>query len=69
MHLFDRYERRAKETGSFGEAVQAEAHATGTPISYMEPQYGTDVIREYPDGRRERLMADGSVVAIPPRGR
>ena len=69
MFLFEQYARRAEAIGCIGEAVRADARATGTPISYTEPGYGTDVIREWPDGRRERLKADGSVVAIPARGR
>jgi hypothetical protein len=69
MVLFEQYARRVEAIGRIGEEIRAEARATGTPISYTEPAYGTDVIREYPDGRRERLKADGSVVAIPPCGR
>ena len=68
MRLFKQYARRAGEIGRFGEVVRAEARATGTPISCTEPEYGIDVIQEYPDDRRERLMADGSVEAIPLRG-
>lgn len=69
MVLFEQYARMAAAIGRIGEEVRAEARATGTPMSYTEPAYGTDVIREFPDGRRERLKADGSVVAAPPRGR
>ncbi len=69
MRLFEQYARRAEAIGRIGEEVRADARATGTPISYTEPAYGTDVIREWPDGRRERLKADGSVVAIPGLGR
>ena len=69
MHLFEQYGRKAEDIARIGRDVRAEARATGTPISYTEPIYGTDVIQEYPDGRRERFRADGSVVAIPPRGR
>ena len=69
MRLFEDMARNADAIRRIGEEVRAEALATGTPISYTEPAYGTDVIREYPDGHRERLMADGSIVAIPARGR
>ena len=69
FRLLEQYARRAAAISRIGEKVRAEAMATDTAISYTEPAYGTDVIREYPDGRRERLKADGSVVAIPPRGR
>lgn len=69
MVLLEQYARRAEAISRIGEDVRAEARATGTPISYTEPAYGTDVIREYPDGYRERLKGDGSIEAIPPRGR
>ncbi len=69
MLLLEQHARRAEAIGRIGEKVRADAQATGTPISYTEPACGTDVIREWPDGRRERLKADGSVVAIPIRGR
>lgn len=69
MVILEQYARRAKAISHLGEKVRAEAISTGTAISYTEPAYGTDVIREYPDGRRERVKSDGSIVAIPPRGR
>lgn len=69
MIIFEQYARNADAISRIGEQVRAEARATGTPMSYSEAAYGTDVIREYPDGRRERIKSDGSVVAIPPRGR
>ena len=55
MIIFKQYARNADAIGRIGEKVRAEARATGTPIAYTEATYGTDVIREYPDGRRERL--------------
>lgn len=69
MIIFKQYARNADAISRIGEKVRAEARATGTPIAYTEATYGTDVIREYPDGRRERLKTDGSVVDVPPRGR
>ncbi len=46
-----------------------DAKRAGIPVHYMEPLYGGDIIREFPDGRRERIVAgeDGAVVPIPPR--
>ncbi|NGM18485.1 hypothetical protein G3576_00565 [Roseomonas stagni] len=67
MTLFDLYARKAEAIAKIGEQVRAEARRTGTTISYMEEGYGDDIIREYPDGRRERLLRDGRVQAIPPR--
>lgn len=69
MRLFEEIARKANEIAQIGDKVRAEAQATGTPVSYTEPAYGTDVIVEYPDGHRERLMACGSAVTISPRGR
>ncbi len=69
MNLFEELDRKADAMARIGERVRAEAKATGTPISYTEPAYGTDVIREYPDGRRERLLPGGLVEPIPPRER
>jgi hypothetical protein len=69
MILFEQYDRKAEAIGRIGDDVRADAHISNTPISYTEPAYGTDVIREYPDGRRERVKSDGGVITIPPRGR
>lgn len=67
MTLLDLYARKADAIARIGEPVRVEARKTGTTISYMEAAYGDDIIREYPDGRRERLTAGGGVEAIPPR--
>jgi hypothetical protein len=68
MVLFEQYARQAEAISRIGEDVRAEAQVSNTTMSYTEPAYGTDVIREYPGGRRERVRADGSVVPVPPRG-
>lgn len=68
MFLFEQYARKVGEISRIGEDVREEARVSNTSVSYAEPAYGTDVILEYPGGRRERVKADGSVVAIPPRG-
>lgn len=67
MTLLDLYARKAEAMARIGDQVRADARRTGTTMSYMEATYGDDIIREYPDGRRERLMAGGGVEAIPPR--
>lgn len=67
MFLFEQYALKAEVIGRIGEEVRAKARLSNTTVSYTEPAYGTDVILEYPDGRRERVKADGSVVAIPAR--
>jgi len=68
MVLFEQYARKADAISRIGDDIRADARVSNTTVSYTEPAYGTDVIREYPGGRRERLKADGSVVAVPPRG-
>ncbi len=68
MVLFEHYTLKAEAISRIGEDVRAEARLSNTTISYTEPAYGTDVIREYPNGHRERVKADGAVVAMPPRG-
>ena len=68
MILFEHYDRKAEAIGRIAEDVRADAQASNTTISYTEPAFGSEVIREYPGGRRERLKADGSVVSMPPRG-
>lgn len=69
MNLFEQYARKADAIGRIGEDVRADALRSNTTISYTDPAYGTDVIREYPDGRRERVIPGGVVIAIPPRAR
>jgi len=46
-----------------------DARRAGVAVVYVDPAYGDDIIREYPDGRRERVIrSEGNeVVAIPPR--
>jgi hypothetical protein len=67
VNLFDEIDRKAGALAQIGERVRAEARATGTTMSYTEPAYGTDIIVEYSDGRRERLTPGGVAVPIPPR--
>jgi hypothetical protein len=46
-----------------------DAKQAGVPVAYLDPEYGDDIIREFPDGRRERVIRGkhGAVVAIPAR--
>ena len=67
MILFEQYAARADAISRIGADVRAEAQLSNTTVSYTEPAYGTDVITEYPEGRRERVKADGSVVTVPCR--
>lgn len=51
-----------------GELARKDAMRAGIPIHYLDPEnYGRDIIREYPDGRRERLVHNVGAVPIPSR--
>ncbi len=67
MILFERARKNAAALRSIGAKALDEARQVGKPVRYLDPAYGHDVIREYPDGRRERLTSSGQVVALPPR--
>jgi hypothetical protein len=68
MILFEQFDRKADAIRRIGDDVRADARISSTPISYTEPAYRTDVSREYPCGRRDRVSAGGLVAALPPRG-
>lgn len=68
MVIFEQVDRNAEALRRIGERVQAESRVTQTPFFYADPAYGIDVIREFPDGRRERLKPDGTIEPVPPRG-
>ena len=40
-----------------GEAAKAHL-AAGRPIYYMDPAYPDQIVKEYPDGRRELVYVD-----------
>ena len=48
-----------------GEAAKAHL-AAGRPIYYMDPAYPDQIVKEYPDGRRELVQVDrtGQVTVI-----
>lgn len=69
MVIFEQIERHADALRKIGEVARTRAHAAGGPVSYMEDGYGDDIVREYPDGHRERVGQDGVATPIPPRAR
>jgi hypothetical protein len=69
MMLFDKIEENAAALRQIGMDALAETKRAGTFAAYMDQACGDDIIREYLDGRRERLDRTnaGRVAAIPPR--
>ena len=60
------WEQFARELDSdTGEAAKAHL-AAGRPIYYMDPTYPDQIVKEYPDGRRELVHVDkaGQVTVI-----
>ena len=58
MLLLERYARRAEAIARIGEEVRADARATGTPVPYTEPAYGTDVIVDSNPGGIEQRRSE-----------
>lgn len=70
MVLFEQVLQNAEALKRVGERALSDARKAWVPVYYMEATYGSDIIREFPDGRRERGMRQhGSLrfVPIPPR--
>lgn len=67
MVLFDKARQNAEALRQVGERALADAKKAGVPVYYMDDAFGNDIIREFPDGHRERL-AQGECGAITPIG-
>ena len=69
MVLFDKVRQNAEALRQVGERALCDARKAGIPIHYMDAAFGDDIIREFPDGHRERIPrgGEGVVVAISPR--
>ena len=67
--LFEWLRQHPDALRQVGVRALADAKKASVPVYYMEPAYGNDIIREFPDGRRERIVAgeNGTAVPIPPR--
>ncbi len=66
MALFDQFPQNADVLQQVGENALADARRAGVPVYYMDDAFGDDIIREFPDGSRERIVRgeDGAVVPI-----
>lgn len=55
QHFFDEFERQLNR--DTGEAAKAHL-AAGRPIYYEDPTYPKQVVKEYPEGRRQIVDFD-----------
>jgi hypothetical protein len=69
MVLFEKVRQNADVLRRVGERALADARRAGVPVYYMEDAFGGDIIREFPDGRRELMAREKDGAAIPIRGR
>jgi predicted Fe-Mo cluster-binding NifX family protein len=67
MVLFDKVRQNAEALRQVGERALADARKAGVPVYYMDDAFGDAIIREFPDGHRERI-ARGEQGAITPIG-
>ena len=69
MALFDKAHQNADALRRVGERALSDARKAGVPACYIDAAHMNDHIREFPDGRRERISRDqdGAIIAIPPR--
>jgi hypothetical protein len=69
MVLFDKAREKKEALETLGLRALESAHRVGSPAYYMDPDYGDQIVREFPDGRRE--LVDGHTdkrgIAIPAR--
>ena len=65
MVIFDKALQNAEALRQVGERALAEAKRAGVPVYYMEDAFGNDIIREFPDGRRERIVRGENGAAVP----
>jgi hypothetical protein len=68
MVLFDKVRQNGGTLRQVGEDALADARKAGVPVYYMDDTFGNDIIREFPDGHRERI-ARGAQDPIPILGR
>lgn len=65
MILFQRATQNADAIRRVGERALDDARAAGVPVYYMDDAFGDDIIREFPDGHRERIVRGDHGTAIP----
>ena len=65
MVLFDKVHQNAEALRQVGERALADARKAGVPVYYMDDAFGDDIVREFPDGHRERIAPGKRGAAIP----
>ena len=65
MILFDKVRQNAEALRQVGESALADAKKAGVPVYYMDDAFGNDIIREFPDGYRERIVRGEHGAASP----
>ena len=65
MTLFDLLDANMDAVRAVGGQALAQARCSGVPACYMDPELGAGLVREMPDGTRERFhRVDGEVIVI-----
>ncbi|CAO4152697.1 MULTISPECIES: hypothetical protein [Methylorubrum] len=66
MTLFDSLRRNAEAIRRIGVEAIDEAKRLGVPSHYVDPVVGEGIVREWPDGTRQRLRRQNGSVSIEP---
>jgi hypothetical protein len=53
--IFERARENAKAMAQMGQRAIAESKALGVPAYYVDPTLGAGIIKELPDGTRQRV--------------
>lgn len=65
MILFDRIRENADAIRRIGDRAVEEARRLGVPSHYGDPALGEGIIREMPDGTRQRVeLKDGDEIVV-----
>ena len=65
MMIFERARENAKAMAQMGQRAIAESKALGVPAYYVDPALGAGIIKELPDGTRQRVeRIEGKEIAL-----
>ncbi|MEH3120276.1 MAG: hypothetical protein PGN25_22515 [Methylorubrum populi] len=68
MILFDKLRRNVDAIRHMGVEAIEEAKRLGVPSHYVDPAVGDGIVREWPDGTRQRLRRSEGRVVVEPVG-